>query len=822
VTISAHPPSIRPWGRTAPKVSLTGALFLVIALTILCIAGCSREVTREQVPPTASEVWLESGEAVGQTFVAHHEGLEAFEVYVTPEGVGGAIALRLAESSDATEAVAEARAGVPEAGGWVRLGFAPRRDSRQRYYDAELTYAGPGGVRLATAPGDAYLHGALSIDGAPQDAQLAFRLAFDRRMMLLGLAAQVLMTWLPISLAGAFLLLVPGLAILALFRLPNGRDGWPAHLGLAVGLGAALHPVFFLLADLIGLRLGPAYPWAIGMASLGVLAAQRWRSARPLTTPRIAGIWRREAFWPDVALIGVLGLVVVTRLLPIGSLEAPMWGDSFQHTMITRLLVDRGGLFQDWRPYAELRSFSYHYGFHALAAALHWLAGLGAAGATLWMGQMLSILAALALYPLAARVGDSRWAGVGAVLVAGLLSPMPMTYLNWGRYTQLAGQVILPAMACLSLEALETPRGGWRVGVKAVVALAGLSLTHYRVLLLGAPLFAMVLALPGGVPRGRVLGRAFGLAGAALLLALPWYLNVLTGATWRLIWGQVVASAGPNVATGDLGAIADNLSTYLPVWMWLALPLAIGWSLWRRERMAALVALWWLGAFLLVNPQLLGLPGAGTITNFALFIALYIPAAIFLGAALGWLAAAWGAKVTPILATVVVLLVGVLGATQRLAEPNPAVHALVTRPDVRAAQWIAANTPAEARFLVNAFFAYEGSAVVGSDAGWWLPLLAERATTLPPLNYVSEEGRRPEYRLWVNGLTAALKGSRLDEGAIAALREHGVTHVYIGQRRGRVNYAGPDVLDPALFAQSPLFRAIYHQDRVWVFEFLGR
>jgi hypothetical protein len=46
--------------------------------------------------------------------------------------------------------------------------------------------------------------------------------------------------------------------------------------------------------------------------------------------------------------------------------------------------------------------------------------------------------------------------------------------------------------------------------------------------------------------------------------------------------------------------------------------------------------------------------------------------------------------------------------------------------------------------------------------------------------------------------------------------------VYIGQRRGRVNYAGPDVLDPALLAQSPLFRAIYHQDRVWVFEFLGQ
>ncbi|HHX44923.1 MAG TPA: hypothetical protein GX714_13195 [Chloroflexi bacterium] len=832
MTYSPYPPR-RPLRRyTSGHALRAGTLLVLWALVLLGIVGCASPVVRQQAPPMASAVWLEGGATIGQTFVAHHAGLAAFDVYVTPEGAPGELVLHLT-APDGPEARIAARGAVPEAEGWVRLAFAPLVDSRQCYYAAELAYEGSGGVHVATAPGDAYLHGALAIDGAPQDAQLAFRLVFDRRTMLAGLAALVAASWVPIGLAGALLLLAPGLALLALAGSLGTAYGWPGRLGLAAGLSAALHPLLFLLADLVGLRLVPAYSSGVCLAALGGLLVWWWRDRRR------GGRWRRplalsewvrsDAVWPDVALVGVLGLVTVTRFLPIGSLEAPMWGDAYQHTAIVRLLVDRGGLFQDWRPYADLYSFTYHYGFHALAAALHWLTGLGATDATLWMGQILNVLAVLALYPLAVRVAGNRWAGVGAVLVAGLLAPMPMHYLNWGRYTQLAGQVILPVLACLCLDALDAPPGGhrggaWRLLGLAMLALAGLSLTHYRVLLLAAPLFLGVLAFSRRAERGRRLGRMALLGGGALLLTLPWHLRVLTGKISAVVWDQVVASTGPHpVMLSDLGAVAANVSAYLPVAVWLALPLAVGWGLWRRGRVAAVVALWWFGAFLLVNPQLLHLPGAGTITNFALFIALYIPAAVLLGAALGWGVVAWKTRVAPVVAALVVLGGGAWGATQRLAQPNPAAHALVTRPDVRAAQWIARNTPDDARFLVNSFFAYEGSSVVGSDAGWWLPLLAGRATTLPPLTYVSEEGPRPAYRLWVNGLTAALQGVRLDDAELlAALREHGVTHVYIGQRQGRVNYSGPDVLDPARLADSALFRPIYHQDRVWVFEFLGR
>jgi hypothetical protein len=52
------------------------------------------------------------------------------------------------------------------------------------------------------------------------------------------------------------------------------------------------------------------------------------------------------------------------------------------------------------------------------------------------------------------------------------------------------------------------------------------------------------------------------------------------------------------------------------------------------------------------------------------------------------------------------------------------------------------------------------------------------------------------------------------------LREFGVTHVYIGQQQGSVNYSGPLRLNPAELSNDSHFNPIYHQDRVWIYEFV--
>jgi hypothetical protein len=44
-----------------------------------------------------------------------------------------------------------------------------------------------------------------------------------------------------------------------------------------------------------------------------------------------------------------------------------------------------------------------------------------------------------------------------------------------------------------------------------------------------------------------------------------------------------------------------------------------------------------------------------------------------------------------------------------------------------------------------------------------------------------------------------------------------VTHIYIGQKHGRVNYSG-SVIEPLELLKDERFTPIYHEDRVWVFE----
>jgi hypothetical protein len=140
---------------------------------------------------------------------------------------------------------------------------------------------------------------------------------------------------------------------------------------------------------------------------------------------------------------------------------------------------------------------------------------------------------------------------------------------------------------------------------------------------------------------------------------------------------------------------------------------------------------------------------------------------------------------------------------------------LVARQDLEAMAWIRENTPADARFLVNSFPAYGGTLVAGSDAGWWIPLLAKRGAFLPPLNYGAEQGPSPDYVTQVNELTLFLQERDLgDPETVQMLCERGLTYVYIGQRQGRVNYAGPHVLSLEEMQRSPSYSLAYQLGKV--------
>jgi len=813
----------------------------MMALVGLGLSACTPWVRPEQ--PSVDQQYrttLEAGITVGQTFVAYADGLSGIEVFLQPRETGSGV-LRFRLRADPQSVDDLATTNVPlesiDTSGFYRFMFSPQSGSMRRYYYGQLEMEGQGSVEVGGAPPSTYLDGALYRGTQPADAQMAFNLLFDPWLALRSFAGEAL-TWVVLIGIGLAAFVMPGWALLSVLWPPENALSWIEQMGLSAGISLALYPVIMLWTHLVGIQLGPLYAWGPIVAGSSVLF---WR-----TRTKAWSHWKQTGWtwfridnrWPDLALIMMMGLVFAVRFSVIRTIDVPMWGDSVHHTMIAQLIVDNNGLFESWRPYAELATFTYHFGFHAAVAVFHWLSGSDLPRATLWVGQVLNGLAVLAVAPLALRLSPNRWAAVGAVLVTGLLSPMPMYYVNWGRYTQLAGQVILPAAILLMWRMLEEPVLRRPSLVLASLVWGGLALTHYRVLIMALLFFVLVYGLAVIQNRWRsatLASLALGLGAGGLFL--PWFIRVFEG--------NILAIAGARITT-PAAQISDfsreynavgNPSFYLSWPLWIGLVFVLIWGGAMRRRDAALVGLWSVAVLIAANPDWLGLPGVGVINNFTVFIAAYIPAGCLIGAGLGWSAdmfkrdlcsrdldaLRWTKRIQPAISPILIIITvaaGLWGVRQRFADRQLAQYAMVTYPDLRAIEWIKTHTPPDARFLVNSFFAYGGSVIVGSDAGWWLPLLVGRTTTLPPITYsVEDSSVRPDYRAWINAMTTAIEMHGLGApSTVAMMRERGLTHVFIGQRLGRVGYTGPGPMDPHQIVGYPGFRLVYHEDQVWIFE----
>ncbi len=833
----------------------------MLALAVLLfLTGCSPFVDRDQtaIVPEAAVV-LEPGHPVGQTFVARHGGLNGVEVWLEPEpGTTGRLRLHLRADPQSTADLAVSALSLDgvTAPGFYRFSFSPDNRSHGAYRYAFLELEGTGAVRVGAASGEAYLDGAAYRDHEPLDAQLAFRLTYDPWGMALELGRAAL-EGLGLLAVAALLYLVPGYAMLPHPHPPaplsrragegegeaaggggGGGEGggWPAWMGLAAGLSLALYPLLFLWTDLVGLHLGPLYAW--GPVVLGLVAlAWRHRRWRPRQGWEALRAWARsEALWPDLAFIFILVLVFGVRLLVVRTLDAPMWGDSYQHAVIAQLLVDHGGLFDSWEPYAPYRGLTVHFGFPAATALLSWATGMDAARATLLTGQLVNGLAVLTLYPLAVRLaGGNRWAGVGTVMIAGLLSPMPAYYVNWGRFAQLAGQAVLPVALWLLWDSVDRKHLSWRALILAGLALGGMALHYYRMPFYYAT-FVLAWLIGWGVPAWRrdghrwlgAAGRMALAAGMAVLVVLPWGSYVAGG---RLAGALEAGASTPT--TSELERVqADyqvwrDVAWYVPRPLLGAALLALLWGLVRRRWTVAACALWVAGLASLVAGRLIRLPGVNLMQNFAILIALYIPVGLVVGWLLGEIAgmvAQTARRVglqsnslrygVPSLAFLALALIG-LPKQMRVVDSR---HIMVTRPDIRAMEWIRKDTPTDARFLVEGFRIYNGRSAVGADAGWWIPLLARRANTMPPqYALLNETPAEPGYSQRVVDLVAHLEEhSPASPEGLSRLCEWGITHVYIGQGQGKVGAGAVQLFAPDDLLASPVFRPVYRQDRVWV------
>jgi hypothetical protein len=426
-------------------------------------------------------------------------------------------------------------------------------------------------------------------------------------------------------------------------------------------------------------------------------------------------------------------------------------------------------------------------------------------------------------------LGDGH-AALWAAVLAGFVSAMPAYYVNWGRYTQLGGQTLLPAVCVIwaaLLDAAADPQARratlLRLATLAVLATAGIVLTHYRVAVFAACFVAAYGAylLAARLRSWRGLLIVAGVALIALLLTIilvfPYVIRLRDGALLRLGGYFLSNNIGTDLTNG-LGPTDVVFSLYVK-WYLLALA-ALGGALLalRREWRGLVLVGWGALAFLSANPYLIGLNGAGIISNFAAQIASYLLLAPLGGAAVAqiwrwagrWLGPVGGAQPLQALAGLAIVLWGI-GWQQRIVTPE---FQLCTPADMAAIDWIRQATPPDAKFFVNAFPAYGNTLYAGSDCGWWLPLLARRASNLPPITQGTEAGEQPNYQFAVNELNSGIEGHPIGTpAAAAALRSAGFTYIYDGPA------ASPpgEYIQPQALANSKLYTLVYDRSgvRIW-------
>jgi hypothetical protein len=622
-------------------------------------------------------------------------------------------------------------------------------------------------------------------------------------------------TLLRTALALGGILLLPGFALLR-WLWPTPSLARAERLALATGLGMALPPVLLGAAHLLGL------PWSrattAAYAALALLAllwpahGQPWRTR--LRRPR----WALS--WHGVVLSGLLGLGLLIRLYVVRDLPVALWGDSYHHTLITQLLLDNRGLFSSWEPYAPLNSFTYHYGFHANSAFVAWLTGMSAAQSVLIVGQLANAATMLMAYLLTTRLSHNATAGLWAVALTGFFNTLPAFYLNWGRYTQLIGQVILPIVIVCWMAALEHPRVSWRLMVLASLASAGLFLTHYLVALfaaafIGATIVIIILRRPSRITLRHVAIVATGITALTALLILPWVLTLISGYIDNLATSYIDQS---NVNSTIVTTLLPISPLYVKAPIVILAFCGIVLALARRHWRIALCAVWTLLLLFLVVPQVVGMPIVGLVSDFTAYIALYITLIPLAAYALGGVFSAlrrW-THVLAALSTALLIAISLWGVRWQSTIVDSS-YQLLTPADARAMTWIQGHTPADAHFLINMFPAFSDTLFVGDDGGWWIPLLAGRQTTVPPIIYMVERPAAPGYREQINDFAWEMRNHPLPspEGVQLCL-EAGIDYIYIGPHVG-TSPANQRIDVQSLRYRPEQFPIVYEQGGVIIF-----
>lgn len=805
-------------------------LWILVSLLAVLLSACKPPALATLTDPEAGQVHasqvigaVNAEQSVGQSLVSRRPRLNGITLWLSASE-SALLNFSLYHAPGETAPLYSAAIAVSGAqASPLRVEIPPQDDPPGQAYYLELR-AARGELLAYGRLEEAYPYGQAYRNGQPIPADLAFECTYeyDLRAVLADLQSWTSQAGLLFPL---FLLLVlPGWLLLQTAGL-NNRQPATIRLALAIALSLAIIPLGMLWSTQLGLRwnqVGVRFAAGALSALFLLRLMTSLREAAPALPPLPALpqtvvkalVSQRRGLALALILLGSLAV----RLAMVRDLATPAWVDSVHHALLTRLILENGGLPADYRPFLAIDPAGYHPGFHSLAAVFIWLSGQPIPEALLLLGQVLNALAGLAVYLLTVTLTGDRRAGLLAAFIASFLTPMPAYYASWGRYTHLAGLLILPALPALLQMLKQSETGSNRaVILLGAIALGGLLLVHYRVL---AFLLCLLLAILIGSLRERQpslrrwLGSGLVAGLLALALVLPWFLPFLK----NILLPRLSSASSLNLnSVSDLfSAVPWRLlnSAYGKPALALA-GLGLLYGLFQRPRFALSLGLWSGILLLLLNWESWNLPGGSLINAVSVAITLFMPTAVAGGYLLSQWSLAWEALLPKAGRTAFALIgaaalagIGLAGARQLLPILNP-ITILSRAADRPALAWAAQNLPPGQTVLINPF-AWGYGVYAGQDGGYWLSAEAGLPTMPPPVLYGLEYTAETRQ---INQLAQEVIARASDPQKLwELLQTQRIRYIFIGRRGG--------VLSPRLLQQSPHFSLLYAEQGVWIFQVL--
>lgn len=577
--------------------------------------------------------------------------------------------------------------------------------------------------------------------------------------------------WLKLILSG-LIFIGPGVGILSFLKI-NTKFRISLLYIFAFVLSVAFWSIF--LAYLRFFKINVLYPWFVYLISISgwMIGVIREKQNQKI-----------ELVGPDIWEVFLVLALISSLFINIFALRHMVVGlgsDSNHHTLITQLIIWNKGLPNNYSPaYPEIITFNYHFGFHTLAAILSLLSGWEPRLIVLVLAPILISLSGLAAAYFSWRVFQSEAAMSFVGIIPSLIAVFPTAMLEWGRYPQTLGLILLSVFIAEYLTAHNNDVSKWKIFLISILA-SGLSLTHYRVTIMGI-VAVMIWEI---FNFWRIKHNFQSLRARLLFIGLisflvvffvwPWFLQVYL----NQFVGYPAQYSVPAESFFSISRLGTTALEYPTNGILIgAFALFGAWTILKRDRVGLWIFFWLI--LLLVSSWITRGLKYTIIDPVTVISSSYTPIAIMIGWGINNLEKIKYSITKKILFPSIFLLACLWGAFHMNGLLNVPAAAYVKPEDIEAAKWIKQNTPEDACFMISTYrFEFSTNFIIGSDAGGWLPVLAQRCVVTYPMTSNIERFDHPNTLEKVVKIHK-LNGDLTSEEALQLLSSARIEYIYDG------------------------------------------